>query len=97
MLLEIFVAYRKVKKNLEACQRECFQLALRMWPERGSTYRAIAEWHLRRGDNSAEALALGASGGRERKGRPGPLPGFQGALPGGGFLDPGLGGGGSLA
>jgi tetratricopeptide (TPR) repeat protein len=35
---------------------ECFQLALRMWPERGSTYRAIAEWHLRRGDNSAEAL-----------------------------------------
>jgi len=32
-----------------------FQLALRMWPERGSTYRAIAEWHLRRGDNSAEA------------------------------------------
>ena len=35
---------------------DCYQRALRLWPERGSTYRAIAEWHLRRADNSAEAL-----------------------------------------
>lgn len=36
--------------------KACFEEALRLWPERGSTYRAIAEWHLRSGDNSAEAL-----------------------------------------
>jgi tetratricopeptide (TPR) repeat protein len=35
---------------------ECFQRALRSWPERGSTYRGIAEWWLSRGDNSEEAL-----------------------------------------
>lgn len=35
---------------------ECFQHALRDWPERGSTYRDIAEWWLRRGENPAEAL-----------------------------------------
>jgi tetratricopeptide (TPR) repeat protein len=35
---------------------ECFQKALQLWPERGSTHRDIAEALLRRGDNSAEAL-----------------------------------------
>jgi tetratricopeptide (TPR) repeat protein len=35
---------------------ECFQRALRYWPERGSTHRDIAEWWLCRGDNPAEAL-----------------------------------------
>ncbi len=35
---------------------ECFERALRDWPERGSTHRDIAEWWLRQGSNSAEAL-----------------------------------------
>ena len=35
---------------------ECFERGLRNWPERGSTYRVVAEWWLRRGDNPAEAL-----------------------------------------
>jgi tetratricopeptide (TPR) repeat protein len=35
---------------------ECFMLALRLWPERGGTYRDIAEVGLRRGDNPAEVL-----------------------------------------
>jgi tetratricopeptide (TPR) repeat protein len=154
MLFEIFVAYRKAKKNLEACRRvrtmdpmtqayrqgnyeqamalatdpfmqaemliqlgrpseaeeilrrmaetetqakprtlvmsqlghllmlqqrydeamECFQLALRMWPERGSTCRAIAEWHLRRGDNSAEALRWARLAVEKEKAGPGLSP-----------------------
>ncbi len=35
---------------------ECFQTALPNWPERGSSYRNIAEWWLRRGESPAEAL-----------------------------------------
>ncbi len=50
---------------------ECFQLALRMWPERGSTYRVIAEWHLRRGDNSAEALRWARLAMEKEKAGPG--------------------------
>jgi tetratricopeptide (TPR) repeat protein len=50
---------------------ECFQLALRMWPERGSTYRAIAEWHLRRGENSAEALRWARLAVEKEKAGPG--------------------------
>jgi tetratricopeptide (TPR) repeat protein len=53
---------------------ECFQLALRMWPERGSTYRAIAEWHLRRGDNSAEALRWARLAVEKEKAGPGLSP-----------------------
>ena len=50
---------------------ECFQLALRMRPERGSTYRAIAEWHLRRGDNPAEALCWARLAVEKEKAGPG--------------------------
>jgi tetratricopeptide (TPR) repeat protein len=50
---------------------ECFQLALRMWPERGSTYRAIAEWHLRRGGDSAEALRWARLAVEKEKAGPG--------------------------
>jgi tetratricopeptide (TPR) repeat protein len=50
---------------------ECFQLALRMWPERGSTYRAIAEWWLRRGDNPAEALRYARLALQKEKSGPG--------------------------
>ena len=53
---------------------ECFQLALRMWPERGSTYRAIAEWYLRRGDNSAEALRWARLAVEKEKAGPGLSP-----------------------
>ena len=35
---------------------ECFQNALILWPERGSTHREFAEVWLRRGDGPAEAL-----------------------------------------
>jgi tetratricopeptide (TPR) repeat protein len=50
---------------------ECFQLALRVWPERGSTYRAIAEWYLRRGNNSAEALRWARLAVEKEKAGPG--------------------------
>jgi len=53
---------------------ECFQLALRMWPERGSTYRAIAEWYLRRGDNPAEALSWARLAVEKEKAGPGLSP-----------------------
>lgn len=49
---------------------EYFQRALRNWPERGSTYRVIAEWWLRRGDNPAEALRwAGLAVAKEKAGR----------------------------
>ena len=35
---------------------ECFEVALRLWPDRGSTHRDIAEAWLRRGGNPSEPL-----------------------------------------
>jgi tetratricopeptide (TPR) repeat protein len=43
------------RKNYDQAM-ECYQRALKNWPERGSSYRNIAEWWLCRGDNPAEAL-----------------------------------------
>jgi tetratricopeptide (TPR) repeat protein len=57
---------------------ECFQLALRMWPERGSTYRQIAEWHLRRGDNPPEALRWARLAVEKEKAGPGLSPDSKG-------------------
>ena len=50
---------------------ECFQAALRLWPERGTTYRQIAEMWLRRGDNSQEALRWARLALEKEKGGPG--------------------------
>jgi tetratricopeptide (TPR) repeat protein len=50
---------------------ECFQRALTYWPERGSTYRAIAEWWLRRGENPAEALRWAQLALQKEKAGPG--------------------------
>src|SRR5262249_44040416 len=57
---------------------DCFQLALKLWPERGSTYRGIAEWHLRRGDNSAEALRWARLAVEKEKASPGLSPDSKG-------------------
>jgi tetratricopeptide (TPR) repeat protein len=50
---------------------ECFQAALRLWPERGSTYRDIAETWLRRGNNSQEALNWARQAVQKEKSGPG--------------------------
>jgi tetratricopeptide (TPR) repeat protein len=43
------------QQNYERAQ-ECFEAALRLWPDRGSTHRDMAEVWLRRGGSPAEAL-----------------------------------------
>ena len=50
---------------------ECFQTAIRHWPERGSGYRNLAEWYLRRGDNPAEALRMARLAIEKEKAGPG--------------------------
>jgi tetratricopeptide (TPR) repeat protein len=49
----------------------CFQAALRLWPERGSTYRSVAEASLRRGGDSAEALRWARLAVEKEKAGPG--------------------------
>jgi len=44
-----------VQQRYEQAMR-CFTTAQSLWPERGATFRSIAEVWLRRGDNPAEAL-----------------------------------------
>ena len=48
---EIFLFERQYDKALAS-----FQAALNLWPERGATYRAVAEVGLRRGENPAVVL-----------------------------------------
>jgi len=50
---------------------ECFQTCLQLWPERPSSRRNIAEWHLRCGDDAGEAVRWAREAvERQRSGRP---------------------------
>jgi tetratricopeptide (TPR) repeat protein len=50
---------------------QCFQASFRLWPERGSTHRAIAETLLRRGGDSREALRWARVAVQKEKSGPG--------------------------